>query len=37
MTEDRLMYLCFEAADEEFDKAMEELGVKVERYNKEAR
>lgn len=32
MTEERLMYLCFEATDEEFDKAIEELGGKVVRY-----
>ena len=29
MSEERLIHLCFEATDDEFDKAIEEYGGKV--------
>ena len=32
MSEERLIHLCFEATDDEFDKAIEEYGGKVVRY-----
>lgn len=32
MSEERLIHLCFEATDDEFDKAVEEYGGKVVRY-----
>ena len=31
MTEDRLIHLCFYASNEEFDRAMEDYGIKVVR------
>lgn len=31
MTEDRLIHLCFHASNEEFDRAMEDYGIKVVR------
>lgn len=32
MSEERLIHLCFEATDDEFDKAIEEYGGNVVRY-----